>query len=253
MINNKAIMKTLSKLNTKHTPYETLSECVKYLAFKIALRFDINSKYNKSREGQISILKNKYDEKELLVFEEVQEQLIQGISEDIDKKKYTDYLGELFMASETSNAKTGQFFTPYAVCVSMAKCSLDIPEIKKKIANNKNYFLVLYEPSVGGGANIIAQLEVLYQNDINYCLHTLTECGDLDLRCVCMTYLVLSFLGAPAIIRHQNTLSNEVWEEFYTPAYLFMWQRFEKRPIEEQIKVEEIKPIKGQQLSLFEM
>ena len=44
--------------------------------------------------------------------------------------------------------------------------------------------------------------------------------NDIDIICVQMTYLQLSYMGASAIIEHKNTLTQEKWNEYRTLAYL---------------------------------
>ena len=55
--------------------------------------------------------------------------------------------------------------------------------------------------------------------------------GDLDIRCVHMTYLQLALAGVPAIVCHQNTLTNELWSVWKTPAFIFQYHRFCKYDI----------------------
>lgn len=62
----------------------------------------------------------------------------------------------------------------------------------------------------------------------NYARNCFIDCGDIDIRCIHMTYLQLSLAGVPAIVKHQNALTREFWEAWYTPAYLFQYPRFAK-------------------------
>ena len=39
-------------------------------------------------------------------------------------------------------------------------------------------------------------------------------------------YLQLSLAGVPAIIKHQNALSRELWSVWKTPAFVFQYHRF---------------------------
>ena len=47
-----------------------------------------------------------------------------------------------------------------------------------------------------------------------------------DTRCVHMTYLQLSLAGVPAIVKHQNSLTRELWSVWKTPAFIFQYPRF---------------------------
>ena len=66
--------------------------------------------------------------------------------------------------------------------------------------------LTVYEPSCGAGGNIIAMLQCLKKNGINYQKDCDIVCQDLDYRCVYMCYVQLSFLGAKALVVQGNTL-----------------------------------------------
>ena len=48
----------------------------------------------------------------------------------------------------------------------------------------------------------------------------LVEAADIDLVCSCMTYIQLSIMGASAIVYHQNSLSKETYDTFYTLNYV---------------------------------
>lgn len=54
------------------------------------------------------------------------------------------------------------------------------------------------------------------------------DCADIDLRCVHMTYLQLALAGVPAIVRHQDSLSREIWSVWKTPALVFQYPRFKE-------------------------
>lgn len=76
---------------------------------------------------------------------------------------------------------------------------------------------------------LLASLDTL-QNDygVNYARNCFIDCGDIDARCVHMSYLQLSLAGVPAIIKHQDALTRKLWSVWYTPAYLFQYLRFRK-------------------------
>ena len=91
----------------------------------------------------------------------------------------------------------------------------------------KKGVLTLCDPCCGGGGMMIAALDVL-KNDygINYTQKCFIECSDIDIRCVHMTYLQLSLAGVPAIVKHQNSLTRELWSVWKTPAFIFQYPRF---------------------------
>lgn len=76
---------------------------------------------------------------------------------------------------------------------------------------------------------LIAALDVL-KNDynVNYARNCFIDAGDIDVRCVHMTYLQLSLAGVPAIVKHQDVFSRKLWSVWKTPAFIFQYYRFYK-------------------------
>ncbi len=143
-----------------------------------------------------------------------------------DNGVFNDYLGEIFMRSNAGNKHTGQFFTPYHISKFMAHATMQEDIIKQKQLNDE--ILTVNDCCCGGGGMLMAALDVLIENNFNYARNCLIDCGDIDLRCVHMTYLQLALAGVPAIIRHQNALTRELWGVWYTPAFMFQYLRFHK-------------------------
>ena len=141
-----------------------------------------------------------------------------------DNGVFKDYLGDLLMRCNQGNNSTGQFFTPYHISQFMAKAAIGDEVITK--AENDG-ILAVCDPCCGAGGLMVAALDVL-KNDynINYARHCFIECSDIDIRCVHMTYLQLSLAGVPAIIKHQNSLTHELWSVWKTPAFVFQYSRF---------------------------
>lgn len=105
------------------------------------------------------------------------------------------------MNSGTSNGRAGQFFTPYHVSHLMAECSLERDEVLGRIGKDPDDVITIYEPT----------------------------CGDIDARCVHMTYVTLSLLGVPAVVRLGDALMMKYHEAWFTPAYLMAWPHFRGR------------------------
>ena len=138
---------------------------------------------------------------------------------------FDDYLGKLYMKSETSNSKAGQFFTPYSISKMCAEMTLDKAKINECIEQDK--ILTLNEPTCGAGGMILGAVDVLYNKyNFNYARNLLVICSDIDTRCVAMTYLQLSLAGVPAIVYHQDTLTLKTWDMWETPAYIMQYMRF---------------------------
>lgn len=140
-----------------------------------------------------------------------------------DDGVFSDYLGEIFMRCNQANSAKGQVFTPFHIAKLMAKITVT----NDKITTNE--ILTINDPCCGGGVMLLAALDVL-KNDygINYARDCFIDAGDIDIRCVHMTYLQLSLAGVPAIIKHQNALTRELWSVWRTPAFIFQYHRFHK-------------------------
>lgn len=140
--------------------------------------------------------------------------------------RFNDYLGEIFMRCNLGNNSAGQFFTPYHVSECMARMMMSKENLQEKANNDE--IITINDPCCGGGGMLIAALDVMKSYGINYARNSLIYCGDIDSRCVHMTYLQLSLAGAPAIVKQQNALTRELWSVWYTPAFLFQYPRFHK-------------------------
>lgn len=141
-----------------------------------------------------------------------------------DNGRIHDYLGELYMCCNQGNDGFGQFFTPYDVSKFMAKVSIgsEIIEIAKQ-----DKVISISDLCCGTGVMLLAAIDVI-KNDygVNYTRSCLFEGCDIDIRCVHTCYLQLSLAGASAIIKHQNTLTDEQWSVWRTPAYMLQYMHF---------------------------
>ncbi len=218
------ILKLLEKGLYKVNAHEFLSDVFECGAIAISNRFDFKQ-YQKREERYLQIIK-KYDKgvQNLLVdiFAHIYLLLTQQITPSVG---FNDYLGELYMRSETSNSKAGQFFTPYDVSKMCAEVSISEDVVKSAIEQDK--ILTLSEPACGAGGMVIAAADVLYYKyHFNISRNLLVECSDIDSRCVHMTYLQLGLAGIPAVIYRRNTITMETWERWETPAYIMQYSRF---------------------------
>lgn len=134
---------------------------------------------------------------------------------------FADWAGELYMDSGTSNGKAGQFFTPYSVSQCMARINFPKDEVRAKLGDDPNRVLTIYEPTCGAGGLIVAAIDALNEAVVNYYWNAFVDCGDIDPRCVHMTYVTLSLLGVPAVVRLGDALMMEYRQAWFTPAYLW--------------------------------
>lgn len=221
-----SMLKKLDKAVYKVGAHELLSDLFECGAIAISNKFDMRQAA-KREERYLQII-NKYDKSTQGLITELFSDIFVLLTSQLDGTvRFNDYLGELYMRSETSNKHSGQYFTPYSVSRACAEISID--KEKAMQCMEQNEVLTLNEPACGSSGMIIAAADILYnQCDFNISHNLFVECSDIDSRCVHMSYLQLAFTGIPAVIYRRNTLSMETWERWETPALIMQWMRFRK-------------------------
>lgn len=219
------IMKRIKSAVYRVDTHQLISDVFECGAIAISNQVDLLQQ--EEREERYKKIMEKYQPKERELIAEIFGMIFALLSSVVyDNGRFYDYLGELFMRCNQGNSKAGQYFTPYDVSKCMAKMTIG-DEVMEKVKLDE--VLTINDPCCGGGGLLIAALDVLYNNyNINYARNCFMEAGDIDIRCVHMTYLQLSLAGVPAIIKHQNAFSRELWSVWRTPAYLFQYLRFQK-------------------------
>lgn len=220
------ILKMMERSNNRVGRYELLSDVFELGTLAVSNRFCFDKQVHNEREETYGRIMKKYegDMQELItsIFSEIFLLLTQQLNPHIG---FNDYLGELYMKSETSNSKAGQFFTPCHISKLCASVSLNEAQIKDAIKNDE--ILTLNEPACGSGGMIIAAIDELYNRyHFNISRNLFVECSDIDSRCVHMTYLQLGLAGIPAVIYQRDTLSMRTWQRWDTPAYTIQYTRF---------------------------
>lgn len=218
------ILKLLDKGLYKVNAHEFLSDVFECGAIAISNRFDV-LQYQKREERYLQIIK-KYDRDIQLLMTEIFAKIFSLLTQQINPCiGFNDYLGDLYMRSNTSNSKTGQFFTPYCVSKMCAEIAINENTVKEAIEQDK--ILTMSEPACGAGGMIIAAADVLYYKyHFNIARNLVVECSDIDSRCVHMSYLQLGLAGIPAVIFKRDTISMQTWERWETPAYIMQYTRF---------------------------
>lgn len=135
-------------------------------------------------------------------------------------KEPQDVLGKIFMELELGNKWTGQVFTPLNLADLLATIAFKEDEIKEK------GYITVTDPAVGGGVTIIGFVRAMIEQGYNPQKQLLVICGDLDIKAAHMTYIQLSLLGIPAIVKNQDALTLETMSIWYTPTYIWDLWRF---------------------------
>lgn len=216
------IIKMIDRSAYKVNRNKLISDVLECGALAISNQIDF-TQYDEREKRYLEIIKGYDTEGQKLIVDLFTKIFMLLSSVAYDNGVFNDYLGEIFMRCNQGNKFAGQFFTPYHISKITAKITLsNTKSPPKKI-------ITICDPCCGGGGMAIAILDVL-KNDynINYAMDCFIECADIDIRCVHMTYLQLALAGAPAIVKHQNTLTQELYSVWKTPAYIFQYLRFNK-------------------------
>ena len=209
--------------------YTVISDFFAMSAIAVRNNVDFGREWQAYEDRYKAIVK-KYNKNDLQAFVRALAVFQGWIGQAIDGQiEFRDFAGELYMDSGTSNGKAGQFFTPFSVSSVMAEVDLDTDRMKKELEEDPDKVITIYEPTCGAGGIIVAAIDKLRRANINYSWNVFVDCGDIDPRCVHMTYITLSLLGVPAVVRRGDALALDYSETWFTPAYLFAWPHFKSR------------------------
>lgn len=199
--NNSEIKKLFDSLCDAKPPQELWEDIIQMFAISIANSLDVGERRDKREKTYLHIAK-KYSEQETKVIVNILSRIIMAYETNPNQ----DLLGNLYMTLNLGDNELGQFFTPYAVCKSMAKITVD-KESAQKIINEKGYFTV-NEPACGAGATIIALVNEIKAIDINYQTDVYIVAQDVSYIAALMCYIQLSLLGCAAVVIVGDTLTS---------------------------------------------
>lgn len=211
--------------------YSVLGDFFEASAISVKNAVDIND--HDVYEKRFQDIANSYGKEGMNVFSECLSLFAGEINAAINgEAMFRDFAGELYMASGTNSKGLGQFFTPYHISHLMAEVNIEKDRFLKEIDENQDRVITFYEPTCGAGGLMVAAIDVMHSAGINYAHNMFIDCGDIDPRCFHMSYLTLSLLGAPAVVRLGDALSMKYHRAWFTPAYIFNWPHF-KRELED--------------------
>ncbi len=207
--------------------YSVLGDFFEASAISVKNAVDLNDR--DVYEKRFADIAKSYGEKGMKIFAECLSLFAGEINDAIHgHAMFRDFAGELYMASGTNSKGLGQFFTPYHISHLMAECNLEKDRFLKEIEENPDRVITFYEPTCGAGGLMVAAIDVMHSAGINYAHNMFIDCGDIDPRCFHMSYLTLSLLGAPAVVRLGDALAMKYHRAWFTPAYIFNWPHFKK-------------------------
>ena len=129
-----------------------------------------------------------------------------------------DWLGRIYSELEFGNPGLGQFFTPYPISLLLAKLTCFDKELVQRQLEEQDY-ITLCEPACGAGGMILAFAEEFRSAGFEPGRQLFVQASDLSSVAASMCYVQLSLCGIPALVLQQNTITQEVFWERYTPTY----------------------------------
>jgi len=210
----KDIHRLFDPLLQRHSKWQAFSDFLIMTACAISNSVDI--KNYEMREKQYMDVVKKYTSQELDLFAQILAELINVMGQCVQDGNLKDILGVLFHELKLHNERKGQFFTPQEISDMIAIMTMgDItPEVEQ------HGFFAVAEPSCGSGDMMISAANATQRAGYNYCTQMVVDCTDIDISCVHMCYIQLSYYGIPAVVRHGNTLLLEVWSSWYTTIFM---------------------------------
>lgn len=221
----KEIIKIFQRLSGRYDLWTTYSDFLEMMAISISNtteRVCNKPRYNEREQRYMDIAK-KYKQEELAMFAEIFARIV--CLQDSNMKNgvgAVDILGSLLMQLELGSKWNGQFFTPDHLAKLLSDLAFD-----NKINNEiRDYgFVTANDEAVGGGVTMLALVNTMIEKGYNPQRQLLVVCGDLDRRSCYMTFIQLAMLGIPTIVKNQDALTQELMDEWISPAfYIGKWQ-----------------------------
>lgn len=213
----KQIIKDIDTFLYKRDRVQVFIDAVEFDALDLAIQ-TIPDKLEERLKRMNDILDIYADERDRKMFDKICKGINEMLSHMIDD--YGDHLGEIYMELSGNKKGAGQYFTPYHVSRLMAELALGEQEL------SKDEILTFDEPCCGSGGIIVAVADALNKRGFNYANNAVFVANDIDRNCTLMCYLQTSWAGMPAIVYHQNTLTQETWDMFVTPAFILQYPKF---------------------------
>lgn len=228
-IDYKDVIKLMERADDSKRLYEVFTDFIRMIAYSISNAID--PRHYDEREKKYMAIAEKYDKRAL----DECAKLFAYIGVLLDKKQ-EDVLGTMYMMLDFGDKNKAQEFTPTSISALLSRICITKEAIQEDI--DKKGYTTVSDESCGGGSTIIQYAMTMKRYGFNYQRQLLAIANDLDEIAVAMTYIQLSLLGIPAIVRRQDTLTAEVFETWLTPAFMAQSYKFkdEFRLIENKIE-----------------
>lgn len=217
--------------------FVTLSACA--LAPRVEAR-DPNGMRQGVREDEYLKLAKRYDAEGLTVMG----QALGRLTEQMQEQPYTDLLGPdyLELQSQSSKRGRGEFFTPSAVSLMMAKMTMEQADVPLDGP------LECMEPACGAGGMILAAAQVFAERGISP-LRMRWTAIDLSKTSCDMTFVNTTLWGVPCVVVHGDTIRMPVDDSYHYGTYPNTWYPLARGATDTERRVELMKRLlKGEDL-----
>lgn len=198
----KDFVKVFDSLTGKYNRWEVWRDMVWMIATGISNAVD--KAHADERERIYMDIVNKYTESEMERFAQLFSMLTESMDEKVKRGDWGDFLGELFMNLELGNDLGGQFFTPYHLCLAMARVTVDAERVRNEL--DFHGYISCSDPACGAGATLIAAAETLKEMGVDYQQDVIFVGQDIDSTTALMCYIQLSLLGCSGYVIIGDTL-----------------------------------------------
>ena len=198
----KAFVKIFDSLTGKYNRWQVWQDMIWMIACSISNTVD--RKHFDKREEMFTDIAKKYSDVDIQKFKQLLEMLIESMESRVNRGDYGDFLGEMFMNLNLGNELGGQFFTPYHVCLMMAKSTINDDRLRKEL--NRCGYISCADFACGAGATLIAAAECMKELGINYQEQCIFAGQDIDSTTALMCYIQLSLLGCAGYVVIGNSL-----------------------------------------------
>ena len=212
----KGLVQALQSISYTRSMYEVFQDWLNISA--IAISNAVDRIHRAEREEAYLQIVSGYSKAEQEKLAESLALLVLALQREQSIYGPTDILGQVFHGLELHNKYKGQFFTPPHVCEMMGSITLAGENLESIIA--KKGYITVCESCIGSGGMVLGAAKAMADRHLNYQTQLLVTGIDIDIKCVQMAYLQLSLLSIPAAVIHGNSLTNEIWSKWYTPAYI---------------------------------
>lgn len=138
-----------------------------------------------------------------------------GMIVELLESEPRDILGQIFMSLGFSEDCKGQFFTPHDLSLMMARMHFENIKEQLKVKS----FVSVSDPACGAGSMVMAFVNLFIEAKMNPAHRLFVQAVDIDRLAALMCYVQLSLWNVPAEVVVGNSLTLEVRERWFTPAY----------------------------------